>query len=291
MFAINEERFPRSALTIYWFIVFSYVVASRIGMRNFLRKQSANQYCAAEVVAIYGASEAGARWPRPCAAARSTARLLLRRQARPERAQRRRPAGLPYRPPGRDRAGDVDPLDRAGPALGVAGAPARHHAAPGPGRRQHQDPEPPGRSGRRQGHAARNHPRTEVRRPARPPAGAAARRPVRPLRARQDRARHRRRRLHRQRAVPPDRHRVAEPPAPARPLRIRPVHDPTGTGTRFPDIPIEAHLGSVCNADLVERILRDGKSTPSTTPPPTNTCRWSRPTSSKACATTWSAPR
>jgi FlaA1/EpsC-like NDP-sugar epimerase len=30
-------------------------------------------------------------------------------------------------------------------------------------------------------------------------------------------------------------------------------------GTRFPDIPIEAHLGSVCNADLVERILRDGK--------------------------------
>jgi FlaA1/EpsC-like NDP-sugar epimerase len=29
-------------------------------------------------------------------------------------------------------------------------------------------------------------------------------------------------------------------------------------GTRFPDIPIEAHLGSVCNAELVERILRDG---------------------------------
>jgi FlaA1/EpsC-like NDP-sugar epimerase len=61
MFAINEERFPRSALTIYWFIVFSYVVASRVGMRNFLRNQNAKQRCAAEVVAIYGASEAGAR--------------------------------------------------------------------------------------------------------------------------------------------------------------------------------------------------------------------------------------
>jgi FlaA1/EpsC-like NDP-sugar epimerase len=61
MFAINEERFPRSALAIYWFIVFSYVVASRVGMRNFLRNQNATQRCAAEVVAIYGASEAGAR--------------------------------------------------------------------------------------------------------------------------------------------------------------------------------------------------------------------------------------
>jgi len=61
MFAINEERFPRSALAIYWFIVFSYVVASRVGMRNFLRKLNARQRSAAEVVAIYGASEAGAR--------------------------------------------------------------------------------------------------------------------------------------------------------------------------------------------------------------------------------------
>ncbi|MGJ7915488.1 polysaccharide biosynthesis protein [Massilia sp. LXY-6] len=60
MFAINEERFPRSALAIYWFIVFSYVVASRVGMRNFLRNQNAKR-SAAEVVAIYGASEAGAR--------------------------------------------------------------------------------------------------------------------------------------------------------------------------------------------------------------------------------------
>jgi FlaA1/EpsC-like NDP-sugar epimerase len=61
MFAINEERFPRSALAIYWFIVFSYVVASRIGMRNFLRNRYSAQRSAAEVVAIFGAGEAGAR--------------------------------------------------------------------------------------------------------------------------------------------------------------------------------------------------------------------------------------
>jgi FlaA1/EpsC-like NDP-sugar epimerase len=61
MFAINEERFPRSALAIYWFIVFSYVVASRIGMRNFLRNQYGTERSAAEVVAIFGAGEAGAR--------------------------------------------------------------------------------------------------------------------------------------------------------------------------------------------------------------------------------------
>jgi FlaA1/EpsC-like NDP-sugar epimerase len=61
MFAINEERFPRSALAIYWFIVFSYVVASRIGMRNFLRNHNAHDRGASETVAIYGAGEAGAR--------------------------------------------------------------------------------------------------------------------------------------------------------------------------------------------------------------------------------------
>ena len=61
MFAINEESFPRSALAIYWFIVFSYVVASRIGMRNFLRNHNAAGRGSAEAVAIYGAGEAGAR--------------------------------------------------------------------------------------------------------------------------------------------------------------------------------------------------------------------------------------
>jgi FlaA1/EpsC-like NDP-sugar epimerase len=61
MFAIKEESFPRSALAIYWFIVFSYVIASRIGIRNFLRKHHAGQRNTAETVAIYGAGDAGAR--------------------------------------------------------------------------------------------------------------------------------------------------------------------------------------------------------------------------------------
>jgi FlaA1/EpsC-like NDP-sugar epimerase len=61
MFAINEENFPRSALAIYWFIVFSYVVASRVGMRNLLRSLYAVGHSASEIVAVYGAGEAGAR--------------------------------------------------------------------------------------------------------------------------------------------------------------------------------------------------------------------------------------
>lgn len=64
MFAIKEERFPRSALAIYWFIVFSYVIASRIGMRNFLRKHQEAAHSQAETVAIYGAGDAGARLAR-----------------------------------------------------------------------------------------------------------------------------------------------------------------------------------------------------------------------------------
>ncbi|QOL52302.1 polysaccharide biosynthesis protein (plasmid) [Massilia litorea] len=61
MFIINEKSFPRSALAIYWFVGFSYVVASRVGMRNFLRNQDLRGRRVSEVVAIYGAGEAGAR--------------------------------------------------------------------------------------------------------------------------------------------------------------------------------------------------------------------------------------
>ncbi|HEX9171678.1 MAG TPA: polysaccharide biosynthesis protein, partial [Telluria sp.] len=61
-FAINDEFFPRGALAIYWFIVFSYVVASRIGLRNLLRNHSRNgQPAACDAVAVYGAGEAGAQ--------------------------------------------------------------------------------------------------------------------------------------------------------------------------------------------------------------------------------------
>jgi FlaA1/EpsC-like NDP-sugar epimerase len=58
---LDEARLPRSALAIYWFIAFSYVVVSRIGVRNLLR--SGRGPCAgnALAVAIYGAGEAGAR--------------------------------------------------------------------------------------------------------------------------------------------------------------------------------------------------------------------------------------
>lgn len=60
LFVINDAMFPRSALAIYWFIVFSYVVTSRIGMRNFLRNQGTRR-TNSDAVAIYGAGEAGAR--------------------------------------------------------------------------------------------------------------------------------------------------------------------------------------------------------------------------------------
>jgi len=60
LFAVNDEQFPRSALAIYWFIVFSYVVTSRIAVRNFLRKHIGSRR-ASDAVAIYGAGEPGAQ--------------------------------------------------------------------------------------------------------------------------------------------------------------------------------------------------------------------------------------
>jgi hypothetical protein len=60
LLAVNDAMFPRSALAIYWFIVFSYVVTSRIGMRNFLRNHGTRRP-ASDVVAICGAGESGAR--------------------------------------------------------------------------------------------------------------------------------------------------------------------------------------------------------------------------------------
>ena len=60
LFAIHDEKFPRSVLAIYWFIVFSYVVASRITVRNFLRNHM-NSGPAGDAVAIYGAGESGAQ--------------------------------------------------------------------------------------------------------------------------------------------------------------------------------------------------------------------------------------
>ena len=61
LLAVNEERFPRSALAIYWFIVFSYVVTSRITVRNFLRNYISKRPATDHAVAIYGAGEPGAQ--------------------------------------------------------------------------------------------------------------------------------------------------------------------------------------------------------------------------------------
>jgi FlaA1/EpsC-like NDP-sugar epimerase len=60
LFAIKDEKFPRSVLAIYWFIAFSYVVASRITVRNFLRNHMSRKP-AGDPVAIYGAGESGAQ--------------------------------------------------------------------------------------------------------------------------------------------------------------------------------------------------------------------------------------
>ena len=58
---MNDQRFPRSALAIYWFIAFSYVVTSRLTVRNFLRNHTRQRPTTDHAVAIYGAGESGAQ--------------------------------------------------------------------------------------------------------------------------------------------------------------------------------------------------------------------------------------
>lgn len=55
----NDQRLPRSALTIYWFIAFSYVVTSRLTIRNLLRRNVRKINQNKKHVAIYGAGETG----------------------------------------------------------------------------------------------------------------------------------------------------------------------------------------------------------------------------------------
>ena len=57
----NDEQLPRGALAIYWFIGFSYVVTSRLSVRNFLRNHISERPASDHAVAIYGAGEAGAQ--------------------------------------------------------------------------------------------------------------------------------------------------------------------------------------------------------------------------------------
>ncbi|WP_242489802.1 polysaccharide biosynthesis protein [Noviherbaspirillum cavernae] len=60
-FFLNDQRLPRSALMIYWFIAFSYVVVSRLTIRSFLRNNAGGRRQQKNLVAIYGAGEAGAQ--------------------------------------------------------------------------------------------------------------------------------------------------------------------------------------------------------------------------------------
>ena len=49
---VNDEGFPRSALAIYWFIVFSYVVSSPITSRTFLSSYSGERRSSGPAIAI-----------------------------------------------------------------------------------------------------------------------------------------------------------------------------------------------------------------------------------------------
>lgn len=57
----QSQTLPRSALTIYWFVAFSYVVASRLLIRTILRKYIAPRLPHQNVIAIYGAGKTGAK--------------------------------------------------------------------------------------------------------------------------------------------------------------------------------------------------------------------------------------
>ena len=57
----QSPTLPRSALTIYWFVAFSYVVASRLAIRTFLRQHIAPRLTHQNVIAIYGAGKTGAK--------------------------------------------------------------------------------------------------------------------------------------------------------------------------------------------------------------------------------------
>jgi len=60
-FSFNEQPFPRGVIVVYWFTAFSYVVASRLFIRSFLRHNRRRYECMRNDVAIYGAGEAGAQ--------------------------------------------------------------------------------------------------------------------------------------------------------------------------------------------------------------------------------------
>jgi FlaA1/EpsC-like NDP-sugar epimerase len=58
-YIIDDKRLPRNVLMIYWFIAFSYIVSSRLLVRSFLRTNTGIRPKIENIVAIYGAGEAG----------------------------------------------------------------------------------------------------------------------------------------------------------------------------------------------------------------------------------------
>ena len=57
----NKIMLPRNALLIYWLVAFAYVLASRLTVRSFLRRHASSTNQTKISVAIYGASAAGVR--------------------------------------------------------------------------------------------------------------------------------------------------------------------------------------------------------------------------------------
>lgn len=55
------QRLPHSALMIYWFIAFSYVVTSRLMVRAFLQNHRGKGRTVENIIAIYGAGDQGAQ--------------------------------------------------------------------------------------------------------------------------------------------------------------------------------------------------------------------------------------
>ncbi|HWY36636.1 MAG TPA: hypothetical protein VNX68_18475, partial [Nitrosopumilaceae archaeon] len=58
---ISYDKQSNSALMIYWFVAFSYVVTSRLLVRSFLRTHGNGNERRKNVIAIYGAGERGAQ--------------------------------------------------------------------------------------------------------------------------------------------------------------------------------------------------------------------------------------
>ena len=201
----RSTALPRSALPIFWFVAFAYVVTSRFIARALLRRGMKQAGRHRLRTAIYGAGGAGAQLAQAMQISPDHSAVCFL----DDRAdlQRKIVAGLPVYPP----SALADAIFRHEIEQIVVAIPSASSAQK---RRLIQRVEGaglpvkilPGLFELVDGKAGVvRHPRGRRRRPARPRSGAARSGPVRPQHRRQGRARHRRGRLDRQRAVPADR--------------------------------------------------------------------------------------